>query len=169
MISDLSLYLKSPVIPRRSRPANQSPACAPPTPPPLLSLLSGLLSAPNVLSQTDAPITTSVLWANLSGSLARGFLLEDRLFFVSTEQPQTSAQQQNHKAHKRTIALYIGLTTGFSGSLTSFSSFIRDAFLALTNARPTTLPPKNIPPRNGGDSFRATLAWTRGFVEPVCS
>ncbi|KAJ5935377.1 hypothetical protein N7466_004924 [Penicillium verhagenii] len=35
--------------------------------------------------------------------------------------------------HKRTIPLYIGLTTGFCGSLTSFSAFIREVFLALSN------------------------------------
>ncbi|KAF3483272.1 fluoride export protein [Arthroderma uncinatum] len=62
-----------------------------------------------------------------------------------------------HKAVKKTIPLYIGLTTGFCGSFTSFSSFILDAFRALSN----TLPNPNtgsIAPRNGGYSFMAVLA-----------
>jgi fluoride ion exporter CrcB/FEX len=38
-----------------------------------------------------------------------------------------------HLAHKKTLPLYIGLSVGFCGSFTSFSSFMRDAFLALSN------------------------------------
>ncbi|PYH41630.1 FluC/FEX family fluoride channel [Aspergillus saccharolyticus JOP 1030-1] len=97
-----------------------------------------------------APIITGVLWANLSGSLVMGFLLEDRFLFAS---------QENHKAVKKTIPLYIGLTTGFCGSFTSFSSFIRDTFLALTNSlavpEDTTDAHQS---RNGGYSFMATVA-----------
>ncbi|KAL8699913.1 MAG: hypothetical protein Q9224_001203, partial [Gallowayella concinna] len=70
---------------------------------------------------------------------------------------------------KRTIPLYIGLTTGFCGSITSFSSFIRDAFLALSNTLPIPIshtssstpissPSSNLTPRNGGYSFLALLS-----------
>ncbi|KAF2396760.1 hypothetical protein EJ06DRAFT_482930, partial [Trichodelitschia bisporula] len=40
---------------------------------------------------------------------------------------------------KKAIPLYVGLTTGFCGSLTSFSSLMRDAFLALSNDLPSPL------------------------------
>ncbi len=42
-----------------------------------------------------------------------------------------------HLNEKKAMPLYIGLTVGFCGSYTSFSSFIRDAFLALSNDLPT--------------------------------
>ncbi|KAI4868437.1 CrcB-like protein-domain-containing protein [Hypoxylon rubiginosum] len=69
-----------------------------------------------------------------------------------------AAAKKAHMATKKTIPLYIGLATGFCGSFTSFSSFMRDIFLALSNdllapdAGPTTTP------RNGGYSFMALLA-----------
>lgn len=67
------------------------------------------------------------------------------------------AAKKAHLATKKTIPLYIGLATGFCGSFTSFSSFMRDAFLAVSNdlsygGSTTTVP------RNGGYSFMALLA-----------
>lgn len=68
-----------------------------------------------------------------------------------------AAAKKAHLATKKTIPLYIGLATGFCGSFTSFSSFMRDAFLAVSNdltygsSTATT-------PRNGGYSFMALLA-----------
>ncbi|KAL8668670.1 MAG: hypothetical protein Q9168_006709, partial [Polycauliona sp. 1 TL-2023] len=137
-----------------------------------------------------APVATGVLWANVAGSLIMGFLSEDRKLFrghddtrisvtspVPPSQPQPNreealsssleASKQSHASVKKTIPLYIGLSTGFCGCLTSFSSFIRDAFLALANALPipishtssTTIDPtSNIVHRNGGYSFMAILA-----------
>ncbi|KAL9011945.1 MAG: hypothetical protein Q9173_003256 [Seirophora scorigena] len=131
-----------------------------------------------------APVQTGVLWANVAGSLLIGFLIEDRKFFCehvsssATSLPSPSAQQafkdeEQQKEqlrplapHKRTIPLYIGLATGFCGSLTSFSSFTRDAFLALANALPvpishtstSSIDPASTVPRNGGYSFMALLA-----------
>jgi fluoride ion exporter CrcB/FEX len=79
-----------------------------------------------------------------------------------------AAQDEASRAHakvKKTIPLYIGLATGFCGSLTSFSSFIRDAFLALSNNLPNPTPTELSPsstnhplPRNGGYSFMALIA-----------
>ncbi|KAI4188330.1 MAG: hypothetical protein L6R41_002204, partial [Letrouitia leprolyta] len=135
-----------------------------------------------------APTQTGVLWPNVAGSLIIGFLIEDRKLFSEDlahpspprnphndeeHSPQRSSsaqhnqQQQQHDAPaKKTISLYIGLATGFCGSLTSFSSFIRDAFLALANALPTPIShtsplpidPASTVPRNGGYSFMALLA-----------
>ncbi|KAL9583273.1 MAG: hypothetical protein Q9203_005150, partial [Teloschistes exilis] len=134
-----------------------------------------------------APVQTGVLWANVGGSLIMGFLAEDRKFFSAwsppssqdsqsqnphgeTNRPSSQASSTTHKkqhaALKKTIPLYIGLSTGFCGSFTSFSSFIRDAFLALANALPVpishtstaAIDPASTVHRNGGYSLMALLA-----------
>ncbi|KAI1373018.1 hypothetical protein F4677DRAFT_430751 [Hypoxylon crocopeplum] len=136
-----------------------------------------------------APVSFSSVWPNFAGSLVLGFLAEDRMLFrfewgTPTYELQLLRAKENgldeeigasssdrvavdlaaakkaHVATKKTIPLYIGLATGFCGSFTSFSSFIRDIFLALSNdllvpdAGPTSTP------RNGGYSFMALLAVT---------
>ncbi|KAI1755312.1 CrcB-like protein-domain-containing protein [Xylaria castorea] len=136
-----------------------------------------------------APISFSSVWPNFAGSLIMGFLTEDRMLFRyergSTESysqqlaklkkdeeagspdsqriaQDLAAAKKAHLAVKKTIPLYIGLTTGFCGSFTSFSSFIRDIFLALSNDSP--MPDGVATPRNGGYSFLALLAVTIGTV-----
>lgn len=141
-----------------------------------------------------APAQTGVLWANFGGSLVMGFLSEDRRLFREewgsnpTYQEEQAAKKydeesggmskkeqseadkaaanKKHSAAKKTIPLYIGLATGFCGSFTSFSSFIRDVFFALSNSLPVPL--SHAPSasanasapvhRNGGYSFMAVLA-----------
>lgn len=143
-----------------------------------------------------APVVFSELWANFGGSLFMGFLSEDRMLFKeewgtptyhqeverarqqgldeesgsnSDQAVDLEAAKQVHNATKRTIPLYIGLATGFCGCFTSFSSFIRDAFLALSNNLSSPLNhPEDYSPvlasststvhRNGGYSFMALLA-----------
>ncbi|KAI4149331.1 MAG: hypothetical protein LQ340_004690, partial [Diploschistes diacapsis] len=134
-----------------------------------------------------APIIQTVLWANFGGSLIMGFLAEDRKLFreewgerskctppgtgckannkADLERLDSTARRKRHGAVKKTIPLFVGLATGFCGSFTSFSSWQRDAFLALSNAAPLTpassLSPGQsmIPlPRNPGFSFLALLA-----------
>ncbi|KAI6710168.1 hypothetical protein PZA11_006169 [Diplocarpon coronariae] len=143
-----------------------------------------------------APVVFSELWANLGGSLFMGFLSEDRILFrdewgtptyhqqiqkakKQKQDAESGSESENvvdmdaakkaHAATKKTIPLYIGLATGFCGCFTSFSSFIRDVFLALANDLPTPLNhPTDYPsisattestvPRNGGYSFMALLA-----------
>jgi CrcB protein len=143
-----------------------------------------------------APVGFSVLWANFGGSLVMGFLSEDRMLFKeewgdstydqvverarqratddegalgSKEDIDLEAAKKAHTATKKTIPLYIGLATGFCGCFTSFSSFIRDVYLALSNDLPTPLNhPEEYSPvhtsssstvsRNGGYSFMALLA-----------
>ncbi|KAL2856983.1 chromosome condensation protein [Aspergillus pseudodeflectus] len=115
-----------------------------------------------------APVVTGVLWANVGGSLIMGFLLEDKNIFreewgnprkltTRPQDPDAAEVSKRHKSIKKTIPLYIGLTTGFCGSFTSFSSFIRDIFLALANDLPDPSSP-SIASRNGGYSFMALLA-----------
>jgi fluoride ion exporter CrcB/FEX len=103
-----------------------------------------------------------------------GFLTEDKNLFLEEWGEKLAQQDKNappdavavearakkHKAVKKTIPLYIGLTTGFCGCFTSFSSFIRDVFLALANALPDPSLPAGsaIASRNGGYSFMALVA-----------
>ncbi|CAJ2506808.1 Uu.00g079940.m01.CDS01 [Anthostomella pinea] len=130
-----------------------------------------------------APVALSVLWPNFAGSLIMGFLAEDRMLFrcewgaPEVGQPQAERQtaeesrpdperaavdlaaaRKAHLATKKTIPLYIGLATGFCGSFTSFSSFIRDVFLALSNDLPLADTGSTTVPRDGGYSFMALLA-----------
>jgi CrcB protein len=131
----------------------------------------------------DAPLVTPVLWANVGGSFVMGFLSEDRRLFreewgldnidshtrekaLEQERSDPDAAKKEHAKTKKTIPLYIGLATGFCGSFTSFSSFMRDVFLALSNNLPTPVnhPYSTVPSftstihRNGGYSFMALLA-----------
>jgi fluoride exporter len=87
----------------------------------------------------------------------------------SEETVDLEAAKKAHVAMKKTIPLYIGLATGFCGCFTSFSSFIRDVYLALSNDLPSPLNhPEDYSPvrastastvsRNGGYSFMALLA-----------
>jgi CrcB protein len=132
-----------------------------------------------------APVIFSELWANVGGSLVMGFLAEDRRLFreewgkattstrVQDEEkadPEAiAASKSSHTKVKKTIPLYIGLATGFCGCFTSFSSFMRDVFSALSNDMPSPLnhpyPAGTVLPnttstvhRNGGYSFMAILA-----------
>ena len=132
-----------------------------------------------------APVQTGVLWANVAGSLIMGFLAEDRKLFQeewgapsSSKQAKGSDEEegktlhrstsagQRHAAVKKTLPLYIGLATGFCGSFTSFSSFMRDCFFALSNALHVPISHPSAAPisenlnvhRNPGYSFMALLA-----------
>ncbi|KAA8648221.1 hypothetical protein EYZ11_009164 [Aspergillus tanneri] len=113
----------------------------------------------------SVPVLTGVLWANVGGCLLMGFFLEDQnIFREEWGSHDTSANHsggatekaKRHKSVKKSIPLYIGLTTGFCGSFTSFSSFIRDIFLALSNDLPN--PSNPTVSRNGGYSFMALVA-----------
>ncbi|OHF03653.1 hypothetical protein CORC01_00972 [Colletotrichum orchidophilum] len=127
----------------------------------------------------DAPVSFGVLWANVGGSLIMGFLIEDRKLFKqewgtakyhneiikarregrkdSNVSDNLAAAKKAHLATKKTIPLYIGLSTGFCGSFTSFSSWIRDIFLAMVNDLPRAggATPEA---RTGGQSFMAMMA-----------
>ena len=129
----------------------------------------------------DAPVSFSTVWANFGGSLVMGFLAEDRKLFLhewgtpvydraihrakqsasdesSGDNPDLTAAKKAHLAAKKTIPLYIGLATGFCGSFTSFSTFIRDVFLAMSNDMVAPGFGSSAVPRNGGYSFMAMLA-----------
>lgn len=130
----------------------------------------------------DAPVIFSAVWANFAGSLVMGFLAEDRMLFrhewgtptydqqlerAKRDDEETgsgsggvdlAAAKRAHVAAKKTIPLYIGLATGFCGSFTSFSAFMRDVFLALSNDLVAPGFGASAGARNGGYSFMAMLA-----------
>jgi CrcB protein len=123
-----------------------------------------------------APVSFSELWANVGGTFIMGFLSEDRKLFRQgwgtssqdkdeDENPDQETARTTHNKLKKTIPLYIGLATGFCGSFTSFSSFIRDIFFALSNDLPsplnhpgTTSSITSTASRNSGYSVMAILA-----------
>ncbi|KAF2011422.1 hypothetical protein BU24DRAFT_354901 [Aaosphaeria arxii CBS 175.79] len=132
-----------------------------------------------------APVSFSELWANVGGTLVMGFLGEDRKLFAQEWGKETAAEvgreltdeekalegvaaKASHAKVKKTIPLYIGLATGFCGSFTSFSSFMRDTFLSLSNDLPSPInhpyPPgapistSSTVARHGGYSFMAVVA-----------
>ena len=96
-----------------------------------------------------APSTFPVLWPNFGGTLIMGFLAA-------------------HPNANKTVPLYIGLTTGFCGSLTSFSTFMRDIFLAFLNHLNAPATPAPLP-REDGYSFMAGLAVVIITVAACCS
>jgi fluoride ion exporter CrcB/FEX len=127
-------------------------------------------------SYPGAPVKTTVFWANFGGSLIMGFLTHDRKLFGPDEVRPAASRTGKRRdgdsgsatdagsppvthgipvaAMKKSIPLYIGLATGFCGSLTSFSAFIRDAFLGLSNSLP--MPSPHDPPSThvAGSSMR---------------
>ncbi|KAF4119712.1 CrcB-like protein [Geosmithia morbida] len=135
-----------------------------------------------------APISFTVIWANFGGCIVMGFLSEDQMLFSQhdyrdgrsgssgsrsngkkkkkkvdeeTGPPMmavAAAEKKAHMALKKTIPLYIGLATGFCGSFTSFSSYIADAFFAISDDLPTAGVSGTAPRRGGGDSLMALLA-----------
>jgi CrcB protein len=132
-----------------------------------------------------APVVFSELWANVAGTFIMGFMAEDMQLFrdewggrgaqtlpveegePADRSPELKRSKASHGKVKKTIPLYIGLTTGFCGSFTSFSSFVRDVFLALSNdlRSPIDHPyigsppsPTTTVPRNAGYSVMSILA-----------
>jgi len=74
----------------------------------------------------------TVIWPNFAGSAVMGFLVEDARLVG---------------AKRTTLPLFTGLTTGFCGSFTSFSSFELDMFRFVAGGR------------SGGNDFMAAAAY----------
>ncbi|KAI1014087.1 hypothetical protein LB504_008849 [Fusarium proliferatum] len=123
-----------------------------------------------LLVYPGAPVIFPTLWVNFAGCLVMGFLAEDRMLFRHEWGPDTrgtvsatdsdstdlEAAKKSHLNVKKTLPLYIGLSVGFCGSFTTFSTFILDSFLALCNGLETPSAPTS--DRNEGYSFCALAA-----------
>lgn len=105
----------------------------------------------------NAPVLMSEVWVNVGGCFILGFLQEDKAIFsmrrnsirlqASNELDSSDTEPVAHPPIdeekgapepvslqvKKTLPPYIGLSVGFCGSFTSFSSMIRDVFLSLSN------------------------------------
>ncbi|KAF4333152.1 chromosome condensation [Fusarium beomiforme] len=81
--------------------------------------------------------------------------VSDDLASASKDEDPTAAKKA-HLSIKKTIPLYIGLSVGFCGSFTTFSTFILDSFLALANELENPSAPTS--ERNKGFSFCALAA-----------
>ncbi|KAK6354838.1 hypothetical protein TWF696_003970 [Orbilia brochopaga] len=102
-----------------------------------------------------------IIWANFAGSFVMGFMAEEIRFFAVPDEAASDEQEEKNgiatryvghwSIDKKAIPLYIGITTGFCGSLTSFSSWMRDVFFALSNTQPAY-------PRHRGYNVEALLA-----------
>lgn len=98
--------------------------------------LSGLTNYPG------SPIG-GVIWAQFVGCVLMGFLIEDhRIFTLRPPRNRSSSGSVSEAGKaltprpKAMLPLYLGLTTGFCGSLTSFSSFLLAMFELLSNTAP---------------------------------
>ncbi|KAG0126589.1 CrcB-like protein-domain-containing protein [Tuber indicum] len=106
----------------------------------------GTLSRIALVSITtyEATPLPPLFWPQFAGSLIMGFFLEDKTLFPAST--------------KSTTSLYLGLTTGYCGSVTTFSSFIIGAFEQLAIAAPIH------PSRRIGDNIAAMLAYVIGTI-----
>lgn len=101
---------------------------------------------------------SGVIWANFAGCVVMGFMAEEANAFIGVYKRKSSvdgSMQEKEDTHwggnKKSIPLYIGITTGFCGSLTSFSTWMRDTFFALSDTQPTYS-------RHRGENVQAVLA-----------
>lgn len=122
--------------------------------------LSGLTTYPG------SPIG-GVIWAQFAGCILMGFLIEDlRIFTLRLPRDRSSSSPGSGSGARKilappkaTLPLYLGLTTGFCGSLTSFSSFLLVTFELLSN----TVPAYNGRPTKGYNIL-AALAYLIGTL-----
>ncbi|KAI5919280.1 CrcB-like protein-domain-containing protein [Camillea tinctor] len=128
------------------------------------SLVMGFLAEDRKLFRNEWGVPTY----ELELLRAKGLAQDEEGGTSSPDQNQApvdlAAAKKTHAATKKTIPLYIGLATGFCGSFTSFSSFIRDVFLALSNDMPMPDVGSATIPRNGGYSLMALLAVVIGTI-----
>ena len=91
----------------------------------LFSIL-GTLTRLGLVSLTTYPSSPlpGLPWAQFAGCVVMGFLLESHVLFPSHQRAATP--------------LYLGLATGYCGSVTSFSSFMSETFSYLSNTAPAT-------------------------------
>lgn len=88
-----------------------------------------------VLTEYDGAFLGGVVWANFAACFVMGLLVTSEVVWselVDDSRPDVMF------AAKGVIPFYVGITTGFCGTCSSFSSFILEAFEKATNTETTT-------------------------------
>lgn len=88
-----------------------------------------------LLTEYDGAYLGGVVWANFAPCLVMGMLVNSE---VAWSELVDDCSPDVMFAAKSQIPLYVGLTTGFCGTCSSFSSFILQAFEKATNADTAT-------------------------------
>ncbi|CAK7566364.1 MAG: hypothetical protein SEPTF4163_004305 [Sporothrix epigloea] len=117
----------------------------------------------STVAEAEAPAIHPVIYheTNMGGGM-NGVALDE----ADSLAPVDDSPTPDPIVRRRPIPLYIGLATGFCGSLTSFSSFLMDVFDALANTLPAPqyhpsdhkFTTSDIVDRPKGDNFMALLA-----------
>jgi CrcB protein len=128
----------------------------------LFSILGALarVGLQALTTYASAPVHAASVWSNFAGCLVMGYLTEDRVLFYirdldTIRYDDVDEKNKAHATWKKAMPLYMGLTTGFCGSLTTFSSFIRDMFLAMAN---DINPSPHHDAQSAGQSFMALMS-----------
>ncbi|KAK9236937.1 CrcB-like protein-domain-containing protein [Lipomyces kononenkoae] len=87
--------------------------------------LLGVLARLGIIALESYPGASvdGLVWVQFVGCVVMGFLAESKNFFNVSD--------------GRNLQIFVGLSTGFCGSLTTFSSWMQATFLALANASPS--------------------------------
>ncbi|KAL0259309.1 hypothetical protein SLS55_005045 [Diplodia seriata] len=97
------------------------------------TLVMGYLAEDRVLFQRDLAPATQRMQKRHDGSSSSSSSSPSSSSNNNNDAEHAAQLKKEHMTIKKSIPAYIGLTVGFCGSLTTFSSFMRDAFLALSN------------------------------------
>lgn len=89
-----------------------------------------------VLTLYSGTFLEGVIWANFVACVVMGLAVESELFWAKLTE---SSKHDPKYASKAAVPLYVGITTGFCGSCSSFSSFILQAFTKAANLPPTSI------------------------------
>ncbi|KAK9364697.1 CrcB-like protein-domain-containing protein [Lipomyces kononenkoae] len=92
--------------------------------------LLGVLARLGILALESYPGSSvdPLVWVQFVGCVVMGFLAESKNFFNISD--------------GRHLQIFVGLSTGFCGSLTTFSSWMQTTFLAMANASPSYKRPR---------------------------
>lgn len=88
-----------------------------------------------VLTEYDGAFLGGVIWANFTACFVMGMAVTSEtiwMLLLDDSRPDVMFSA------KGTIPFYVGITTGFCGTCSSFSSFILEAFNKAANTLPTT-------------------------------
>ncbi|KAK9480140.1 CrcB-like protein-domain-containing protein [Lipomyces japonicus] len=119
----------------------------------ILFSIFGVLARIGLISLESYPgkSVDGLVWVQFIGCLIMGFLSETKDMFALN--------------NGRSLQLYVGLSTGFCGSLTTFSSWMKAAFLAMANAEPHNPRPRGYSVLGLLDEIILTLCLSLGGIK----